>query len=109
MEPRTLEEICWGVVKEKVVGLPEKKKMSFKIRAEMEVKQEEEAKRKHEEIIEAEGLRDMLGWKYGERVKMMIKENHWRHIHRAIVSTHYPSVTQWNTCIEGNNVVYCLF
>ena len=80
------------MVKKKLAGIPKKKKKtSFKkLTQEEEVKlkqEEEELKRKQEEILEAEGLRDALGWRYGERVKMVIKEDQWRHIHHDIVST----------------------
>ena len=88
MELQTLEKMCWGVVKKKLVGIPKKRNISFKRDEVMKrKKEEEERKRRQEEIMEAEGLRDALGWSYGERVKMVIKEEQWRYIHRDIVST----------------------
>ena len=82
-----LEELCWRCIKEELVG--KKKKVSFKkLSKEEEVKrkeEQEELRRKQKEMLHVEGV---LGWRYTERVKMLIKEDQWRDVHRDILSTH---------------------
>ena len=83
-----LEDKCWRVVKEKLAGIADQKKISMKkLTQEEKVKrkqEEEERKRKQEELLVAEGL---VGWRYGEKINMVIKEEQWRSIQRDIVST----------------------
>ena len=101
-----LEDLCWRAVKEGIFR-PEKKKTWKEIRKEMETGERKKDTRKNN-IIE---LAKEVGWLAVLKTawKIEMKKEMWCDIHRDIVSTHYPIVTQWNTCIEGNNVVYCLF